>query len=112
MVAEPKAKGIVLSNDPLLTLTADLVNHELILMFRSEAGYLPTSVTIKEQKLLDLIRFAQLAVGPNSDEHRAIQSFCWRCNMIFERTREQCPVCLMEAHCEQCSQSLHPSEAR
>ena len=110
MSAQLQATGVVLSTDPVVTITADLVHHDLVLTYRTAYGQ-TQCIAIGGQKLLDLIRFAQLALGPQT---WSIQ--CWRCDRYFEHTAKSnsdgCPVCLHAAHCADCDEWLHPSNAR
>jgi len=103
MTAELQAAGVILSSDPLTTLTADLVNHEVVLTLKTPIGdgfYAPVhSLRIGGQKLLDLIRFAQLAVEKPSQ--------CWRCERPMITSSLYCSVCHMQDHCPDCSEWLH-----
>ena len=68
----PVATGVVLSRDPLTTLTADLRSHELVLTtkveFYSNGSFDSVTVDIRipQERLQDVIDFATLALGPKA----------------------------------------------
>ena len=109
------AIGMVLSKEPLATLTADLRNHELVLVVRLP-DYHPVQrpqnmATIRigdEATIADIIRFAKLAQRPLTPRP---QAQCWRCELWFEAAELECNFCTyVNGHCPQCSQYLHTDQ--
>jgi hypothetical protein len=112
VAAELVAKGVVLSTNPLTTVTADLVNHEVVLTIRLPwvNNYTPDIMTVRigGQKLLDLIRFAQLAVEKPAPLYTDGAETCWRCGFAYmPHDYDYCPFCFHVDHCDSCSAYLH-----
>lgn len=107
------AVGAVVSTDPLVNASADLRNHELVLTLKLDRTHgrdAFVDVRIAGSKLAYLIRFATLAQKP------ATLPLCWRCDRPFRLTDKnayedavsvKCPICQMQAHCDDCSVNLH-----